>query len=189
MEPELSKATQAMLEAAHIGPGMKVLDVACGPGHTTAAATAAGAQATGIDSSPEMIRHAAAQFPNSKFHVGDMLEPPLGPWGAILCRLGGHHADPQWISAAAKELAPGGRVAIAETDAIDDEARSKNMRSPDEWIRIMKDAGLVHVVATRSEANFDNIPRFVWFKEGGQDDDEPPKGPVYVIVGQRPHDA
>lgn len=145
LEPELRKATMALLASARIGPGMRVLDVACGPGHTTAAATEAGADALGIDASAQMIRHASTRFPHSRFEVGDMMRPPAGPWDAIVCRLGGHHADQRWIAAAAAALRSGGRLAIAETDAIDEAARAKNMKPPQEWARIMQAAGLLDV--------------------------------------------
>ncbi|MGQ0534515.1 MAG: class I SAM-dependent methyltransferase [Methanobacteriota archaeon] len=186
IEPELSKATAVLLSAAHVRPTNKVLDLACGPGHTTAAATAAGALATGVDSSPEMIRRAKNRFPDSQFHLGNMLAPPAGPWDAVLCRLGGHHADPVWIRQAVKVLEAGGRLAIAEADALDEDARAKGMRSPREWVQIMQNAGLEDVQVLPSEANFDNIPASLWQGQGHDRDHSPRRGPVYVIVGKKP---
>lgn len=186
LEPELHKATNALLAAAKIAPGMRVLDVACGPGHTTAAATNAGADALGIDSSAQMIRHASSRFPKSRFQIGDMRSPPAGPWDAVLCRLGGHHVEARWMRAVEAVLRPGGRLAIAETDAVDEAARAKNMKSPQEWARLVEEAGFVDVHVVKSEANFDRIPRSVWaFARLDNHVHEPPKGAVYVIVGAK----
>ena len=165
-EPELSKATKGLLEAARVKPGSRVLDVACGAGHTAAAATAAGADATGIDSSPAMISIATQRFPGTRFVEGDMLAPPDGPWDAIVCRLGAHHADPSWLSAARAVLKPGGRLAIAERDAVDDEERAKDMKSLAEWILLLEKAGFEEVQVAQSEANL--------------------SGPIYIVSGSKP---
>lgn len=154
-EPELVPATQALLDAVQVGPGARVLDVACGAGHTTAAATAAGAEATGIDTSPAMVRIAQERFPGTRFEQRDMLAPPPGPWDAIVCRLGAHHADPSWLSAAWGVLEPGGRIAIAERDAVDDGSRAKGMRSLGEWMALLDGAGFVDVRARPTSAHLD----------------------------------
>jgi len=53
--PVTALATPALLNAAAVGPGTHVLDVACGPGHVAAAAAARGAIATGVDLAPGMV--------------------------------------------------------------------------------------------------------------------------------------
>ena len=70
-----------------------------------------------------------------------MLTPPDGPWDAVVCRLGAHHADPSWLSAAWAALKPGGRLAIAERDAVDHESRAKGMKSLGEWLELLDHAG------------------------------------------------
>jgi SAM-dependent methyltransferase len=62
--------------AAIIGAGRPVLDIGCGPGHTTAYLTALGLMATGVDLSPKMIERAAGIFPQSRFVVGDFFALP-----------------------------------------------------------------------------------------------------------------
>lgn len=57
--------------AASIGEGRPVLDLGCGPGHTTAHLTSLGLMATGVDLSPKMIEIASRMFPQSRFEVGD----------------------------------------------------------------------------------------------------------------------
>jgi SAM-dependent methyltransferase len=59
--------------ASRIGPGGPVLDLGCGPGHTTAYLTALGLSAAGIDLSPRMVEQAAERFPQARFEVGDFL--------------------------------------------------------------------------------------------------------------------
>ncbi len=190
MEPELAKATHALLDAARVHSGSRVLDVACGPGHTTAAATALGAHATGIDASPAMIAIAKERFPNSSFAVGNMEDPPKGPWDAVVCRLGAHHADPRWLAAVRRVLRPGGRLAIAETDAKDEESRARHMRSPSEWARILENAGYGDIEAADSGADFSRAAEAV--RDSGPPDDHgvgphfAPQGPIYVIAGTRP---
>jgi SAM-dependent methyltransferase len=165
-EPELAQATQALLHAVDLKPGRRVLDVACGAGHTAAAATAAGGIATGIDTSRAMIRIAKERFLGTRFQEGNMMTPPEGPWDAVVCRLGAHHADPSWLSAAWAVLKPNGRLAIAERDAVDDESRAKGMKSLGEWMELLEQAGFTDIQATPSRAKFG--------------------GTIYIISGRRP---
>ena len=165
-EPELAPATQALLHAIHVKPGCRVLDVACGAGDTTAAAEAAGAEAMGIDTSRAIIRIAKERFPGPLFEEGNMVSPPAGPWDGIICRLGAHHADPTWLAAAYSELKPGGRLAIAERDAVDHESRANGMKSLGEWMELLKTAGFQDIKANPTAA-----------KLGGR---------IYIISGRKP---
>lgn len=54
-----------------VGGGPQVLDIGCGPGHTTAHLSSLGLKATGVDLSPKMIERATRSFPQSCFEVGD----------------------------------------------------------------------------------------------------------------------
>lgn len=114
LEPELRVVTEAMLNAAHAGVGLRLLDLGCGPGHSTAAAAARGAHALGIDTSSAMIDLAKRRHPGARFLVGNMVDPPSGPWDAVVCRFAAHHADPSWVDATYRVLREGGRLAIAE---------------------------------------------------------------------------
>jgi SAM-dependent methyltransferase len=58
--------------AALVGPQRPVLDLGCGPGHTTAHLTSLGLAATGVDLSPRMIETATTTFLQSRFEVGDL---------------------------------------------------------------------------------------------------------------------
>lgn len=59
-----------------IGRERPVLDLGCGPGHTTAHLTSLGLNATGVDLSPKMIEIASRTFPQSRFEVGDFFALP-----------------------------------------------------------------------------------------------------------------
>jgi trans-aconitate 2-methyltransferase len=52
-------------------PGERILDVGCGTGHLTQLIAQAGAEAVGIDRSPEMIASASAAYPGVEFQVAD----------------------------------------------------------------------------------------------------------------------
>ncbi len=54
-----------------VGTERSVLDIGCGPGHTTAHLTSLGLRATGVDLSPKMIEIASRTFSQSRFEVGD----------------------------------------------------------------------------------------------------------------------
>ncbi|MCA9077409.1 MAG: class I SAM-dependent methyltransferase [Planctomycetaceae bacterium] len=57
--------------AESVGVGQTVLDIGCGPGHTTAHLNSLGLAATGVDLSPKMIDLATVTFPQVSFEVGD----------------------------------------------------------------------------------------------------------------------
>lgn len=56
-----------------VGKEHKVLDLGCGPGHTTAHLASLGLNPTGIDLSPQMVATATSLFPRISFAVGDFL--------------------------------------------------------------------------------------------------------------------
>ncbi len=98
-----------------------VVDAGCGPGHVTAYLAAAGADARGIDLTPEMIQQARARFPGIRYDVGDLtrlIRPETADgWGAVLgwyslIHLAGSEF-PTAVSALARPLAPGGVLVLA----------------------------------------------------------------------------
>jgi trans-aconitate 2-methyltransferase len=52
-------------------PGERILDLGCGTGHLTDRIAAAGAEVTGLDSSPSMIAQARQNFPKLRFQLAD----------------------------------------------------------------------------------------------------------------------
>lgn len=60
--------------ASIVGRGGGVLDLGCGPGHTTAYLAGLGLRPTGVDLSPGMIAKARAHFADISFTVGSFFE-------------------------------------------------------------------------------------------------------------------
>jgi len=103
-----------------------VLDLGCGPGHTTAmlAEVFPSASVVGIDSSPAFVAEADASAPaRCRFTVGDVTRTPLpgAPADVVYGRfLLVHLPDPlATVAAWASELAPGGMVVVEEPERID----------------------------------------------------------------------
>ncbi len=98
-----------------------IVDAGCGPGHVTAYLVAAGADARGIDLTPEMIAQARARFPGVRYDVGDLtrlIRPEAADgWGAVLgwyslIHLAGSEF-PGAVAALARPLGPGGLLVLA----------------------------------------------------------------------------
>jgi ubiquinone/menaquinone biosynthesis C-methylase UbiE len=147
MEPGLRAVTGALLDAVGLAPGMRLLDLGCGSGHTTAEAHGRGAEVLGLDQSPAMVSEARVRFPAVRFMVGDMMKPPQGPWDAITCRFAAHHAGPAWLSASWRVLRPSGRIAIAELgpEPPDQTGKQSGKVGPAEWCRRFDETGFVDV--------------------------------------------
>jgi SAM-dependent methyltransferase len=86
--------TAAILNAAAIEPGQRLLDVGCGSGTLLAAGVAAGAAAVGIDISPTMVDAARRRVPRATLLVGDaqtadlLTEAPGAPFDRLVSRFG-----------------------------------------------------------------------------------------------------
>jgi ubiquinone/menaquinone biosynthesis C-methylase UbiE len=61
-----------VLDRAHIGPGMTVLDCGCGAGRFVGLASQRGAAAAGIDASGDLAEIAAKRTPEADIRVGDI---------------------------------------------------------------------------------------------------------------------
>lgn len=200
LETGTRAVSDALLDATHTGAGTRLLDLACGLGHTTHAAAQRGADAVGVDLNPHMLERARAKT-GAQFELGDMNEPPAGPWDAIVSRFGAHHAPPEWLNAAVRTLAPGGRIAIAEwhpdTALFDVEPEHDGPTEDDaeDWVRRFEAAGLQDVEAGIVDftIDFGDDATFVRFLEdmadgatsragapGGQQHNR-----AYVVAGHR----
>ncbi|MBI3707160.1 MAG: methyltransferase domain-containing protein [Proteobacteria bacterium] len=119
-EAAFSGATRAFIEpllnAASVGPGIKLLDVACGPGYAAAAGSARGAKAIGVDFSPAMIAVARRRHPALEIHKGDAEHLPFPDlsFDAVVANFGLHLLpNPgKALAEAHRVLRPGGRVAF-----------------------------------------------------------------------------
>ena len=110
-----SQAIGPLLDAVGVRQGIRLLDVATGPGYVAAAAAARGARVVGIDFSAPMVARARELNPAVEFQEGDAeaLSFPDGSFDAVVMNFGILHlARPeQAISHAARVLRPGGRFA------------------------------------------------------------------------------
>lgn len=111
-----AQATGPLLEAVDVGDGMRVLDVATGPGYAAAAASLRGADAVGVDFAAAQVALARAQYPTLEFHHGDAeaLPFPDESFDAVVSNFGMlHFARPERMLAEAhRVLRQGGRVAF-----------------------------------------------------------------------------
>jgi SAM-dependent methyltransferase len=108
---------EALLNAASVGPDVRLLDIACGPGYLAGAAAARGARAIGIDFAPSMVAQAQKKFPRARFREGDAEALPFEPntFDAVVCGFGiGHlpNAD-KALREAFRVLRPGGSYAFS----------------------------------------------------------------------------
>jgi len=105
-----------LLEAAKVGRGVRLLDVACGPGVAAARAAAAGARVTGVDFSPAMIDIARQRHPDVEFQTADAEQLPFPDacHDAVTANFGIHHVErpERAIAEARRVLKPGGTFAF-----------------------------------------------------------------------------
>jgi SAM-dependent methyltransferase len=69
-------AYQRIFEETGMGPGVRLLDIACGPGLAAAIAARRGAEVAGLDAADASIAIARNRTPTGDFRVGDMEELP-----------------------------------------------------------------------------------------------------------------
>ena len=110
-------AIAPLLDAVRLTPGMRVLDVATGPGNLAAAASARGAQPVGVDLSSGMIDLARRRHPGIEFREADVEHLPFadGTFDAVVCSFGlGHFPYPDAaVAECLRTLKKGGRIACA----------------------------------------------------------------------------
>jgi SAM-dependent methyltransferase len=108
---------RTLLDAAHVGHGVRMLDIACGPGFVTSHAAARGAVATGIDFSPAMLAVARSRDGAISFDQGDAETLPYADceFDAVVSNFGIHHVPRPLLALreAHRVLHSGGRVAFS----------------------------------------------------------------------------
>jgi uncharacterized protein YceH (UPF0502 family) len=104
-----------------LADGAPVIEVGTGPGHVAAYLADAGADATGLDLTPEMIALARSRHPGVHYEVGDLrqlMRPPTHDgWSAVLAWYSLIHLAPSELPAAlaalVRPLRPGGYLVLA----------------------------------------------------------------------------
>jgi SAM-dependent methyltransferase len=111
-----SQTIPALLLAAGVGKGTRLLDVASGPGYVAAEAARRGASVVGVDFSSEMVALAGRRSPGLEFMEGDAeaLPFPERSFDAVAINFGVLHLErPDTALAEARRvLRPGGRCAF-----------------------------------------------------------------------------
>jgi ubiquinone/menaquinone biosynthesis C-methylase UbiE len=118
---KISQAGEVVIERSGLEPGMDLLDVACGTGNATIPAARAGARATGLDFSPELLEIARERGSDAMVEVewveGDAQELPFddASFDRVISTFG-HMFAPDHKRTAEEMLRvcrPGGTIAVA----------------------------------------------------------------------------
>jgi len=118
--PDFVPAARRLCEALGVGPGDRVLDVACGPGTAAAAARAVGARAVvGVDYATNMVVVARAEAGSDsalRYAAANALALPFAAaWFDVVISSFGLIFAPDPVLAvreAARVLGPGGRIGL-----------------------------------------------------------------------------
>jgi SAM-dependent methyltransferase len=122
-EPMHHPLWEAMLKAAEVGPGTRLLDAGCGGGGASLLAARKGARVSGIDAAGPLVDVARGRVPEGDFRVGDLQQLPFADddFDAVMAASSLQYTQDR--VAALREMkrvsAPGGRVVVGLWGAPD----------------------------------------------------------------------
>lgn len=113
-EPANCREYVAVHQLLGIGPGDRVLDIACGSGLAVELCAARGATVSGLDASPRLIAVARDRSPQGDLRVGDMHDLPWADdtFDAVTSFRGIWGTTPDAVAEAGRVLRPGGRMGL-----------------------------------------------------------------------------
>jgi len=121
--PVTAQAIEPMLRAARAVAGLKLLDVATGPGSLAANAMQLGIRCVGVDLSDGMIALATASHRGIEFRVADVEHLPFADqsFDTVVRNFGlGHFPRPEAsVAECIRTLKCGGRIALSWWDHLD----------------------------------------------------------------------
>jgi ubiquinone/menaquinone biosynthesis C-methylase UbiE len=113
-------ASEPLLDAVGLSAGMRLLDVASGPGSVAAAAVRRAARPVGIDLAPRMVELARRLNPGIEFLEADVEHLPFSDrsFDALVCSFGlGHFPYPEAaVTECLRVVTPGGGLAFSWWD-------------------------------------------------------------------------
>jgi ubiquinone/menaquinone biosynthesis C-methylase UbiE len=116
-----TRSIDPLLDATGVAAGMRVLDIATGPGYVAARAAERGAETVGIDFAPEMLELAGRLHPGLEFREGDANALPFDDesFDVVIANFVMPHLTdlPGAVREAARVARPGGRVGLTTWDA------------------------------------------------------------------------
>jgi uncharacterized protein len=161
--------TWLLRRVADLAGGAPVIEVGTGPGHVAAFLVEAGADATGLDLTPEMVNEARRRHPGVAYEVGDLrrlLRPATHDgWGAVLAWYSLIHLAaselPDVIESLVRPLCAGGWLVLALHVGTE-------VRTVTEWFGHEVDLDFVlhdaaEVVATVEQAGLRDVE---WYHRG-----------------------
>ena len=113
-EPSNCREYVALHQRLGVGPGDRLLDMACGAGLALELAAARGASCAGIDASARLVAVARDRNPEADIRAGDMNALPWADetFDAVTSFRGIWGTTPRAVAEAYRVLVPGGRVGI-----------------------------------------------------------------------------
>ena len=168
----------ALIEAAGLGGGERVLDLGSSAGHVALALGPRAGLVLALDPSPRAVREvrrlAAARGLRNVFPVlakGDPLPCPDRSLDLVVCRYAAHHLPdlPGALWDIGRVLRPGGRLLVVDTIAPEDRALDEFLNEvealrdpshahayrPSEWRRALEKLGFRYELLSEWELRFD----------------------------------
>lgn len=119
---------EALLDAAEVGAGTRVLDVGTGPGTVAVAALLRGASVVAVDAEPGMLALATANAPQAEVRHAVLPELPFsdGSFDAAVANFVINHVEDPWgaLIELRRVVRPGGRLAVTIWHSTGNEAMS-----------------------------------------------------------------
>lgn len=114
MEPYALPANERLFDRLGIGPGVRLLDVACGSGFAASVAARRGAQVSGLDASEALVAIASARTDGGSFRTGDMFALPFpdGSFDVVTSFNGIWKGCEGALVEASRVLVPEGRLGV-----------------------------------------------------------------------------